>query len=460
MNNPIYKTLVIAPAALIVFYLSMVGGFNLFNTVLAWTNPSATPPTESLTPIPVSDGGTGASSAASARADLGAAASGANSDITSLSPSGNLIISPTGGVGIGTTSLGTGALVTVNGNLVANGELQSTLQTGDGQIRMIAGNYGAMWRNDGTNTWFLLTASGSQYGSWNSLRPMQINDSSGEVYMANGLDVTSGGITFPDGTVQTTAAGGSVANGSQLWTTPGTYTWTVPAGVTRILVDIEGGGGGGGGGGGAYYNNAYYSGNGGGGGGSGSRQLGFIDVSKTDTVTITVASGGIGGSAGAVGGNGSNGGSGGAGGSSYVSVNGAAVISGHGGYGGSDISGGSGASAASGFPFLSYVTGSWGSNGTYSSYQYGGNGGSGANGPAYPLENGLSIAGESTSTTSSGISGGGGGGGSNCGAGGNGGNGTGYGAGGGGGGGGSASNCFGPGGSGGSGASGFVAILW
>ena len=104
MRNPIYRALVIAPAALIVFYLSMWSGFSLFDMAMGWTNPSATPPTESLTPIPITDGGTGASSAASARADLGAAASGANSDITSLSPSGNLIISPTGYVGIGTTT--------------------------------------------------------------------------------------------------------------------------------------------------------------------------------------------------------------------------------------------------------------------------------------------------------------------------------------------------------------------
>ncbi|MDE2101231.1 MAG: hypothetical protein KGL39_28555, partial [Patescibacteria group bacterium] len=125
------------------------------------------------------------------------AGSGADTSITSLSPSGNLILSPTGGVGIGTTSLGTGAFVTVNGNLVSNGELQSTLGSGYGQIRMIAGNYGAMWRNDGANTYLLFTNSGDQYGSWNSLRPLYINDSTGEVYMGNGLDITSGGITFP-----------------------------------------------------------------------------------------------------------------------------------------------------------------------------------------------------------------------------------------------------------------------
>lgn len=42
---------------------------------------------------------------------------------------------------------------------------------------MIGGNYGAMWRNDGSNFWLLTTASGGQYNSWNSLRPFSINDS-------------------------------------------------------------------------------------------------------------------------------------------------------------------------------------------------------------------------------------------------------------------------------------------
>ena len=40
------------------------------------------------------------------RANLETAASGANSDITSLSPSGNLILSPMGNVGMGTSTSG------------------------------------------------------------------------------------------------------------------------------------------------------------------------------------------------------------------------------------------------------------------------------------------------------------------------------------------------------------------
>ena len=65
---------------------------------------------------------------------------------------------------------------------------------------MISGNYGAFFRNDGANTYFLLTAAGDQYGQWNALRPLYINDVSGAVTIGTSL-------TFPDGTTPTTATG-------------------------------------------------------------------------------------------------------------------------------------------------------------------------------------------------------------------------------------------------------------
>jgi hypothetical protein len=57
------------------------------------------------TDVPVADGGTGASSAAGARTNLGAAASGANTDITSLAATG--AISTTGTLGYATGAGGT-----------------------------------------------------------------------------------------------------------------------------------------------------------------------------------------------------------------------------------------------------------------------------------------------------------------------------------------------------------------
>ena len=58
----------------------------LFNTAYGFNSPASTPPNGNPGPIPVADGGTNATTTAQALADLGAAASGANTDITSLSP--------------------------------------------------------------------------------------------------------------------------------------------------------------------------------------------------------------------------------------------------------------------------------------------------------------------------------------------------------------------------------------
>lgn len=53
--------------------------------------------------------------------------------------------------------------------------------------RIVAGSYGTFWRNDGAALYLLITASGDQYGSWNSLRPFSVNLSTGKVDMSNGL---------------------------------------------------------------------------------------------------------------------------------------------------------------------------------------------------------------------------------------------------------------------------------
>lgn len=105
-----------------------------------------------------------------------------------------------GNVGIGTAS--PGKQLDVIGDVRAAGEIISTLGSGDGQVRMVAGNYGAILRNDGANTNFLLTASGDQYGTWNAFRPLSINNSTGEVTIGeNGMTVPgvadfSGGIAY------------------------------------------------------------------------------------------------------------------------------------------------------------------------------------------------------------------------------------------------------------------------
>ncbi|MEZ3012173.1 phage tail protein [Escherichia coli] len=59
-------------------------------------------------------------------------------------------------------------------------------------LRIAYGNYGFFIRNDGSSTYFMLTASGDNLGTWNSLRPLTINNANGAVSIGNGLNVTGG----------------------------------------------------------------------------------------------------------------------------------------------------------------------------------------------------------------------------------------------------------------------------
>ena len=65
--------------------------------------------------------------------------------------------------------------------------------------------------------------------------------------------------TFAAASIRGFGGGGGGVSGAQLYTTPGTYTFTVPAGITSISILAVGGGGGaterslGGGGGGLRY---------------------------------------------------------------------------------------------------------------------------------------------------------------------------------------------------------------
>jgi len=77
--------------------------------------------------------------------------------------------------------------------------------------------------------------------------------------------------------------------GQQLFTTPGTTSWTVPVGVTEVSAVVVGGGGGGAGGG------SFGNGNGGGGGGAGGLAYGTFTVTPGESLTIIVGSAGAGG---------------------------------------------------------------------------------------------------------------------------------------------------------------------
>ncbi|MCY6521263.1 tail fiber protein [Escherichia coli] len=77
----------------------------------------------------------------------------------------------------------------LNGGLTATGEIISKSANG---LRIAYGSYGFFIRNDGSNTYFMLTNSGNSLGTYNSLRPLIINNANGAVTIANGLKVTGG----------------------------------------------------------------------------------------------------------------------------------------------------------------------------------------------------------------------------------------------------------------------------
>ena len=153
------------------------------------------------------------------------------------------------------------------------------------------------------------------------------------------------------------------------YTTPGTYSWTAPSGVTSVSVIAVGGGGAGGA--------AYWSGGGGGGGGLGYKSN--ISVTPGSSYTVVVGAGGVAvtAAAGGIGGNGANSyfidtstvaGLGGTGGQGTSTTTNAAYAGGAGG----GYVGDSGGNGGTGGTSLNDIAGGGGGAGGYS-----GNGGAG-----------------------------------------------------------------------------------
>ncbi|WP_018306934.1 hypothetical protein, partial [Desulfitobacterium hafniense] len=92
--------------------------------------------------------------------------------------------------------------------------------------------------------------------------------------------------------VNGTYGGTAATHGSASWTTPGTYYWAVPDGITTVMVRITSGSGGGGGGQPVINYNGGYTYGGGGGGGSDS-YVGMVGVTPGQVVTVVVGAGGI-----------------------------------------------------------------------------------------------------------------------------------------------------------------------
>jgi hypothetical protein len=111
--------------------------------------------------------------------------------------------------------------------------------------------------------------------------------------VAGTIESTSGGIKFPDGSIQTVAAGAAdgKTHKTQIFTANG--TWTKPTGVSSVFVTACGGGGGG-----SAKNTGTSTYKSGGGGGGAGQCLVKIPVNVTGDVAVTVGAGGATGVAG------------------------------------------------------------------------------------------------------------------------------------------------------------------
>lgn len=106
----------------------------------------------------------------------------------------------------GQVSLSTGAtkIVYTNGQYVA---------ANPDAYRMIYGNYGAFWRNNGIEVYLLSTAENDKFGSWNTYRPFIYNLVSGNVDL--GGDVNKSALTL-EGASKAARFGGHVYTGGNL----------------------------------------------------------------------------------------------------------------------------------------------------------------------------------------------------------------------------------------------------
>lgn len=85
-------------------------------------------------------------------------------------------------------------------HIAVSGEVRSTSAKA---FRAVYNSYGFFIYNDGNSSYFMLTAKDDQYGTYNSLRPLYINNSTGVVTMENGTNIR--GILNVTNTTEATA---------------------------------------------------------------------------------------------------------------------------------------------------------------------------------------------------------------------------------------------------------------
>mgnify|MGYP001551627220 CR=1 FL=1 len=139
----------------------------------------------------------------------------------------------------GPTLSGSSSDLTVSGEVRSGEEFIGTSLGDSGQFRAIEGNYGAFIRNDGADTYILLTNSGDQYGGWNSLRPFMIDNPTGDVSMGNGALYVDHGTNVRTASGVELGVGTTPTNGINI-DSPGTYSDTVTSPYRDLYVDSYG----------------------------------------------------------------------------------------------------------------------------------------------------------------------------------------------------------------------------
>ncbi|EOW8964009.1 prophage tail fiber N-terminal domain-containing protein [Escherichia coli] len=132
----------------------------------------------------------------------------------------------------------------VNGNLSCK-KLFATdeiVARGGNQIRMIGGEYGALWRNDGAKTHLLLTNQGDVYGGWNTLRPFSIDNATGELVIGTKLSASLNGNALTATKLQTPRrVSGVEFDGSKDITLTAAHVAAFARRATDTYADADGG---------------------------------------------------------------------------------------------------------------------------------------------------------------------------------------------------------------------------
>ncbi|EIM6182474.1 TPA: prophage tail fiber N-terminal domain-containing protein [Escherichia coli] len=113
---------------------------------------------------------------------------------------------------------------------------------GGNQIRMIGGEYGALWRNDGAKTHLLLTNQGDVYGGWNTLRPFSIDNATGELVIGTKLSASLNGNALTATKLQTPRrVSGVEFDGSRDITLTAAHVAAFARRATDTYADADGG---------------------------------------------------------------------------------------------------------------------------------------------------------------------------------------------------------------------------